>query len=197
MLHAPASAIINDGGPCWDLLVRNRHKFYTKRMTALVGYARHQAAKYGLKGSRLEAAKRAMASLGSRGWLKIGEPSIDLHLGEHCAWHPASAEHNGLAMYEVCGMKFQETATVSYVLERLDEFVNRFGARAKAAESNQGVDWKAIHHAFRAAYQMRAILRDGGFTYPLVETPKLLAVKSGSIPYAEAGPELETLIDEV
>lgn len=201
MLHAPPSAyVLAAGAPhwLWRELVRERARFYTRSMSALVGYARHQAAKYGLKGSRLSAAKRALVAIdcGYAG-LRVGEVRSDLPLNEHCRWIPASPEHNGIELYEVCGMKFQVTAPLSAMVDSLRKFIARYGERAKMAETNQGVDWKAVSHAFRAAYQMRSILVDGGFTYPLRETDVIMRVKAGAMPYAEAGPKLEELIDSV
>ena len=52
MLHGGEDKIL-ETSPIWKDLVANRHKFYTKNMKAYVGYVRKQAAKYGVKGSRL------------------------------------------------------------------------------------------------------------------------------------------------
>ena len=52
MLHAPDEMILEKSN-IWDLIVNERDKFYTKNLEAFVGYARKQAAKYGIKGSRL------------------------------------------------------------------------------------------------------------------------------------------------
>lgn len=208
MLHAPTSAQSyppSYQGPRkeWYELQINRHRFYTRKMTALVGYARHQAAKYGIKGSRLAAVKKVRAAMlemmkyslfGTVGEFKGGFMPVDV---EHVHYHAPSAEHNGIGMLEVCGMKLQDTVKVSHYLPTLDKFISNYGERAKQAESNQGIDWKAVSHAFRAGFQMKAILTKGGFTYPLPETAFLKDIKSGIVPYSSAGPELERLIDEV
>ena len=44
---------------------------------------------------------------------------------------------------------------------------------------------------------MRHILVDRGFTYPLPETEHIRKVKSGEIPFKQAGAELEQLVEEV
>jgi hypothetical protein len=60
------------------------------------------------------------------------------------------------------------------------------------------VDWKAVSHAFRAAFQVKGILLNGDFTYPLPETEFLRAVKSGSLHFKnEVAPKLDALMDEV
>ena len=46
--------------PLWGHIVRNREKLLTKKSAAFVGYCRQQANKYGIKGSRVAAAKEAM-----------------------------------------------------------------------------------------------------------------------------------------
>lgn len=206
MLHAPTNAIQDrrigqTGFLMWHELTANRHRFYTKKMTALVGYARHQAAKYGIKGSRLAAAKKVYGFLDAASRanpeFKMKEIWNLLPTGEHIHFHLASLEHNNIALYEVCGMKLQATGTPKHYLPTLLKFIDNYGNRAKLAESNQGIDWKAVSHAFRAGYQMKHILQDGGFSYPLPETRFLIDIKQGIIPYADAGPQLEKLIDEV
>ena len=64
MLHAPGEMILVHTA-IWDEIVRNRKKFYTKNLRAFVGYARRQAAKYGIKGSRLNDAKGVLDYLDS------------------------------------------------------------------------------------------------------------------------------------
>lgn len=203
MLHAPQSAVTIGPHEWWAELMVNRHHFYTKKMTALVGYARHQAAKYGIKGSRLAAVKKVRQTI-IDGLVRVKHPEATLGYlwdllpdCEHTYRHEPSAEHNGIAMYEVCGMKLQATAKAAHYLPTLDKFISNYGERAKLAETNQGIDWKAVSHAFRAAFQMKAILEDGGFTYPLEQTAFLKDIKAGLVPYSEAGPQLESLIDQV
>ena len=59
MLHAPEEMILRSS-PVWNQLVENRSRLYTKSLKALMGYARRQAAKYGVKGSRLNAMKSVL-----------------------------------------------------------------------------------------------------------------------------------------
>ena len=59
MLHAPDNMII-ESSHIWRAIVKNKEKFYTKNLKAFIGYARRQASKYGIKGSRLNAAKKIM-----------------------------------------------------------------------------------------------------------------------------------------
>src|SRR5690606_8678242 len=59
MLHAESEV----DHPLWGLLKANRRLFYTKDMKSYIGYARRQANKYGIKGSRMAAVESVIAAL--------------------------------------------------------------------------------------------------------------------------------------
>lgn len=194
MLHAPKSAWVSHTWQ-WEVLVQHRSIFYTKNLSSLVGYARRQAAKYGVKGSRLAEAKNVLCVLRNAptDW-KISQLLPILPSGEHCGLMTAE----GVTFYQVCGRKLTMNAKAAHYVPMVEKFIEDYGARAKQAETNEGVDWKAVSHAFRAAFQVRGILLDGDFTYPLLETEFLRAVKSGTLHFKnEVGPKLDTLMDEV
>lgn len=195
MLHAPASALTHTSRT-WEILQDRRAEFYTKNLHALVGYARKQAAKYGIKGSRLADAKRALAFLKDQpAGVKLSDVWGQLPQGEHLVEGKDRADE--LRVWDVCGKKLLETSKVSHYIPTLEQFVDRYGNRAKLAANSKGIDWKAISHAMRAALQVRAILKDGGFEYPLPETKLLCAVKAGSMLYPAAAEWLERTMDEV
>jgi hypothetical protein len=194
MLHAPSSFWLTTS-TIWEDLVSRRTMFYTRSLKAFVGYARRQAAKYGVKGSRLSEAKQVIAFLESQpASLRIGDVWDLLPEGEHI--HKTSNDVDQL--YEVCGKKLTAKGYCHHYVPMLQAFADRYGDRARQAEENKGVDWKAVSHAFRAAYQVQHILVDGGYTYPLPETDYLKAVKSGRLHFAnEVAPKLDSLMEEV
>lgn len=198
MLHAPASAWTAQVSEEWLFLLENRKRFYTRSLKALIGYARRQAAKYGVKGSRLSDGKRVLEFFDKCSGDEALKQYWDyLPEGEHIHKHAATAQSNNQRLYEVCGKKFVETTHIRFHRDTLRKFVDAYGERARMAERGEGVDWKAVSHAFRAACQVRAILVDGGFEYPLKETARIVQVKTGQVPYLEAAEELEDLIDGV
>jgi hypothetical protein len=197
MLHAPSSAWLSSSWQ-WEYLVNRRSMFYTKNLSSLVGYARKQASKYGVKGSRLAEAKAVLSvmesALAANPTLKVLDLLPLLPVGEHCGM----MEAKGVSFYQVCGRKLTLNAAVHHYVPMVETFIEEYGARAKQAESNEGVDWKAVSHAFRAAFQVKGILKDGDFSYPLPETEFLRAVKSGSLHFKnEVGPKLDEVMDEV
>lgn len=190
MLHAPDNFWTNFS-LSWYQVHKNRHLFYTRKLSSFVGYARTQAAKYGIKGSRLADAKKVLEALSTLPKSKVGDVLDALPVGEHCG--PSEDR----MFYMVCGKKMTLSATTTHYVEMMENFVKEFGERARQAETNQGIDWKAISHAFRAAYQVKSILTEGDFTYPLKEAVFLKAIKSGSLHFKNVSPMLEDLMDEL
>lgn len=196
MLHAPEDMILQSSN-IWKAIIKNRHKFYTKNLKSFIDYARRQASKYGIKGSRIKAALQVL------GLLKKEDPSKKMRKIwdklpriEHC--YDIAPDPNGMRQYQVCGKSFQESAKIGYVIPILEKFYNDYGQRARLAAENKNIDWKAISHALRAAYQTKEILTENNLIFPLKMAPFLMKVKQGKLDYlTEVGPVLESLMEEV
>jgi len=196
MLHAPDNMLIKRS-LLWYEIIKNREKFYTRNLQAFIGYARKQAAKYGIKGTRLNDAKRVIDYLKNYpGNLKLNTIWDSLPLGEHL--HYIEDSPDGRRQYQVCGKKLQDTISIQFALGIISKFYEAYGKRAILAARNEGIDWKAISHAFRAAYQTKQILEEGTITFPLSQAPFLLKLKLGQIDYqSQAAPMLDELMDEI
>ncbi len=196
MLHAPLS-MVSGYNYLWRYIVLHKDKFYTKNSSAFVGYARKQAAKYGVKGSRLRAAEDFIL------WLK--EYPVDMRLADAIADVPfQTREHvqfeqgkNGIWQYVVCGKALQVTCTIGYCLPVIERYYTAYGDRARKAANDEGIDWKAVSHAIRAACQIKELLVFKRITFPRPEAALLLDIKNGKIPYRIIGKMLDDLIDEV
>jgi predicted nucleotidyltransferase len=201
MLHAKDCSTESDFGEIWYYLQKLRKHFYTKNMKSYIGYARKQANKYGIKGSRMGSVEKLITFLEEYQMfanLKIKDFYNTLPENEHlikCSMKDKSNGEKDLVFYEVCGRKYQDTLTLGQLLTHCKELYNEYGDRAKQAKDNLGVDFKAVSHALRASYQMLHILQDGDFEYPLPETDFLLQVKKGELNFAgEIQPVLDDLI---
>lgn len=197
MVHAHDGVII-ERSALWDELVANRHRFYTRSLQAFIGYARRQAAKYGIKGSRLNAAKTVLDALAPYQGKPIRLVDIweQLPTGEHL--HKIGKDLNGKEQYQICGKIVQETVTPDYAYGMVERFYKEYGKRAAQAAKNEGIDWKAVSHALRAVYQVRQLLTSKTIVFPLKEAPILTAVKKGEWDYSSrVVPLLDSLMDEV
>ena len=196
MLHAPVDFLI-ETSKIWESIIKQKNKFYTKNLNSFVSYARRQASKYGIKGSRLNAASQVLTLLKSNDpKLKLRNIWDQLPKIEHC--YETGLDPNGLRQFQICGKIFQESSAIGYVIPILEKFYDDYGHRAKLAAENKNIDWKAISHALRAAIQIKEIMTQGTITYPLADAPFLMKVKAGKLDYTtEVAPVLESLMDEV
>jgi len=195
MLHSRANNIIFNSS-IWTELYINRSKFYTKNMKAFLGYCLQQAAKYGLKGSRIASAKVLVK------FLNNFDPDSKLK----DVWDEMPTDNNMLYMltepgeirtFNFCGKQIQETVKVSYALDIVNRFINQYGERAKQAERDEGVDWKAMSHAIRAAFQLQEIYITGDLFFPLLDKEFLKKVKAGDLKFKEVQETLELAIKSV
>lgn len=136
--------------PVWDELVDNRTKFYSKNLKAFVGYVKQQAAKYGVKGSRLADIKQAIDSLATLDQnLTLGEVKDQVYFGEYAEWkvkpNPSVGHDN--EFYMVNAKMYQSTNTVLYTIERLQQMYDGYGHRAKLAEQNGSENLVTINQA--------------------------------------------------
>lgn len=189
MLHTDDKNLLVTS-PIWKAIVINRQKFYTKNLKAFLGYAKRQADKYGIKGSRIAILEQVLSVISSQESNTILKeitgllPQTDL----------SSLNDE---FYEVCGKKFNITVKVSYMQECLQKYLKQYGNRAHLAKTNEGVDWKAVSHAVRAALQVIEILTTNNLVYPLKEKELLLQIKQGNLSFVdEVEPLLIRLIDE-
>lgn len=202
MLHGSNDKVV-EKLPLWDYIVENRSKFYTKSMKAYIGYVKKQAAKYGVKGSKI-AVLEEVINLAKTVDNGTGSRTVELLLsklpiGEHSTIVESEHRSSGVqTFYELCGRKYQITLKLPMFIFQLEKVYDSYGERAKLAKENKGVDWKAVSHALRAGYQAKYIYSEGGFTYPLPETEYLVKVKRGELDYlTQVQPVLEALVEEV
>lgn len=206
----------------WREICNNREMFIHKNTKAFVGYCRTQAAKYGIKGSRICAIKTVVKSISEimkktkmvqyirddgYEWTKssVREPVYnklkdcfeELPVCEHVTKYMDKISRQ--MIYEICGRKFQESCELSHVLKCLNKILDNYGQRARMAENNENIDWKAISHAFRVCYEIKELLKYHKITFPLKEAEFIKDIKQGKMHYKKdmMGEKLETLMQEV
>lgn len=187
----------------FDFMIENRQKFYTKSMKAYVGYVQRQAAKYGIKGSRLAALKEILDKLelllmSHENDARLVDITHLLPQNEYAKLITYRQHNHPVGMYQVFGKSHQLHTKLHEFYTRMRAEYEKFGSRAILAMKNEGVDWKAVSHAFRVAFQAKHIFLDGDFEYPLPESGFIRKVKAGKLDFKiEVQPELEKLVDEV
>jgi predicted nucleotidyltransferase len=191
LLHGSPDKLLHESD-MWRFIVSNRHRFYTKSMKSYIGYVRKQSAKYGAKGSRLGEIERVLNVINN---MKDSQTVSDVELKESDVVRWIDYKDN--RYLEVCGSKYQDNLKLVHLKKSLQNHYDIYGERSKLAKQNEGVDWKALSHGFRAGIQARDIYLKGGFEYPLAESKFLLDVKQGKIDFNVFEPMLAELVEEV
>jgi len=186
----------------------NKEKLLTRNVCAFIGYARMQAARYGIKGSRMDALRRTSEYL----------DSCDDHRQKlsHYAAHFANLvdETNDLISLEktplveiamlkgpkglvdqphlrVNGRSIPFHATVKYAREIVGKMLEGYGQRAHKANLAGNKDYKAISHAIRINKEGLELLTTGHITFPCPERELLLKVKLGELPFDQVAEMIE------
>ncbi len=207
MLFAPEPEEKSD---LWKHIQKNAQSFISNRSAAFVGYCRTQANKYGIKGSRVAAARDAAAFFKSeyelRGALdKVGSiPHGMQHLINTHSEHIAIVNHEDVrdvrrneTYFECCNKLVPFTASIKLAYDIFKKVHDGYGARAKMAESNEGIDWKALSHAVRVGQEALELMQTGKVTFPLPNASHILNIKQGKLSYDIVAKEIEELLQQV
>jgi hypothetical protein len=207
MLFAPDAAMLCEPGPEWREIQANSNQLVTRRAAFFVRYCRQQANKYGIKGSRVAAARAALAMLvsaeadyGPTAKLSAVEKEVTAFASttEHASLLDMEMPGGRLVRHlEVCGRKMPFTSSIKSAREVARRLVGEYGERALQAERNEGIDWKALSHAVRVGREALELLQTGRITFPLPYATEILAIKRGERPYEAVGEEIERLLEAV
>ena len=207
MLFAPRESMLAEPDRLWLDIQALAPKIMNRKVLSFVGYCRKQANKYGIKGSRVAAARLALELLtkaeqehGPSEKLAVIADEIDkikegnefLTTGE--TTHPNG--HKSL-FFEVCNRKALLSASIQSARLMVERIVKEYGERALMAERNEGIDWKALSHAVRVGREAIEFLSTHKITFPRPEAEHLLAIKQGKLDYKMVSREIEDILDEV
>ena len=191
----------------WNHIMKNRDKLVSKKSKAFIGYCRQQANKYGIKGSRVAAARDTLAFLNHL----IQIMGMNKKLGDYDSKIDVFAKGrefvniieiplaNGqlIKHLDVCDRKLPYTASVKNAYDVVEKIVDEYGTRALQAEQNEGVDWKALSHAVRIGEQAIELFTTHNIIFPRPNASELLKIKKGEIPYKQVSEIIEDLFVRV
>jgi hypothetical protein len=197
--------------PEWLEIIANRHRLITRKSEAFIGYCRQQAKKYGIKGSRVAAAREVLNFLKSCSneylglnsklirWSNSIDEFVSLSSNKEFINIVEIEQNSGTktTFLDVCGRKLSYTASLKNAIEVVQRLVDEYGQRALQAESNQGIDWKSLSHAVRIGQQAVELFQTKNITFPRPNADFLLKIKKGELPYVQVAEIIENLFEEV
>lgn len=198
LLFTPNEFIV-EKDPLWDTIVAQRKHLVHKGVTAFIGYAKTQADRYDIRGSRMGSLEEVMLAFEKLPFdAKLAECNQQLNVLtdlDHVQWQ----EINNRTYFEVCNRKFELTTTVLNAYDTLRKIYDNYGERSRLAKINEGIDWKALSYALRVSYQGWVLLRTGTIPLPLPTFPSefIKSVKLGKIPYDTVSLCIETWLENL
>lgn len=192
--------------PEWEILVKNRKRFYTKRMSAFIGYSKSMQCKFTQRAEKLNSFKDTLKILEG---IKVSFP---LEETLWSVWNLLPEDNNRKKIeidsnrssknrwvYEINGKKLQSFASIDYAIEILNIQIEDYGKRVKEAAETNNIDKKSLHHAFRVAFELKQILKEGDLIFPIPETKFLKQIKYGELDFFKDELEIKfsNLLDEI
>lgn len=191
-----------NGRDIMSVIKANKDKLLTRNVNAFVGYARQQAARYGIKGSRMDSLKRTKELLDS---LVVSNGYLDkLSNYEHAIQNLVEQSKELVSLektplieivmlkgpkgdlnaphLKVNGRSIPFHAKVKYAQEVVGKMLDSYGGRATKAHLAGGVDWKALSHAVRVNTEAQELLATGSITFPRPDSDLLLKIKTEQMP---------------
>lgn len=198
----------------WRLIQQNRAHFIHKNVKPFFGYARQQAAKYGVKGSRVSVVKAmldVLKQLPAQSKLRVHEDIlretarqvngefIDRMNGRDLVTFEVSPHEKdkGMIYLSVCDRLMPFTNKVIDAIQVLQRLDDNYGNRARMAASNEGIDWKALSHAVRVGEEAIELLKTGEIQFPRPNAAFLLAIKKGEFAYAPVAEYIENVFERL
>lgn len=174
---------------------------------AYVGYAIGQSQKYGIKGTRLGVIKNVYNFINSiKHLVNFEEEKLDpfipviirnFYEKSYCFSDYVSVQNKDVLSLCLCGKIHQGNITLQEFFNRLERVYNEYGKRAKQAEENKGVDWKAVSHAVRCIFQMKELLNTGKIQFPLKNANEIKEIKLGNVEWKDVDLLISNGLDEI
>lgn len=194
LLFAPKQFYLIDPDPIWIEIINNRDKFLSKKMSAFVGYCRAQFSKYCLKASRFEAVRDVVEILSKANQhdrLEVLQKELEELKQKHDSAIQWEYDKN-ILMFACCGRKSLMTQQIDRAHFTYKKLLDEYGNRTKAIVDGNSIDWKALYHAVRVAYEAEELLLTGHITLPRPEVDLLMSIRNQEKSYEE----ISSLIEE-
>jgi hypothetical protein len=186
----------------WTYVTSKSNKLISKNLKAFFGYCVNQATKYGIKGERLGELKALIAYTEEVLAQENADDKVLHYTGQFLAFiddrqfrYIDIHELVDVDYFYVLGRNYKLTMTIKEFLGHLKLIESKYGARAEA--SANGVDLKALSHAFRILDESEELIRTGKITFPVKNTEFIQKLRRGEFEPDEMYAELDSRLDYV
>lgn len=212
MLFTPQKHIIQQNH-LWSYIQAHREHFISKQMKSFIGYCVGQSSKYSLKGDHMAAYKAAyeffesfpstyrITNITPVEWADLFKHDIYRDQTKAKLMHIIQLPDANMTMLDYIQIgpktKVPFTATTKMAATIYKEQYEKYGARAKAAMNNQGLDLKALLHAVRVIAEGIELCKTGHITFPRPEAALLLQIRKNELPFQQISEMIDAGVVEV
>jgi hypothetical protein len=192
MLFAPQGMVVSSS-PEWILVRDTLIKYAISQKIAgpFLGFAATQAKKASIKGENLSKLRELIVWSYSLSSLNIPiSQLIESISSDKARLGPVEvrlsrAPKQTSRLIEFLSGKWDENASLKLMIQTVRRMEGAYGERSHESALN-GIDYKAMSHAFRAAIEAREIAMTGRLTLPLEgdDLDLLKSIKGGKLPYS-------------
>ena len=165
--------------PAMQIFKDNHTKLVSKQSKAFVGYCMNQAAKYGIKGSRYGELLRFADYLDTIEDDTALVSTIVNTIPElsyvNVQMVSSKSQPIGVPYLQVLGSLHTTNMKIHELKKRVSDKLATYGGRTILA--SQGVDWKALSHAYRVIYQFNELCKTNFIKFPLDAAPYITRIK--------------------
>lgn len=175
--------------PTWIDLISRREKLLTNNITPFIGYCRSQSMKYSLKGEKLNTLMLLKDKILSNiDYVKMTvslffEKNPELtklkYVRKYTKKLVSASSTKDEVYYDIVLTSTPGERQIAEVLPSINLQIKNYGARAKEAMDNQGIDLKAYYHALRICWELEQYLTTGEIVFPCPKRDILLKVRLG------------------
>jgi len=166
-----------------NLLKSDKEKLITKNPSAFFGYIMGQVSSYGIRGSRYGDLLQFKQSIIDYKNQQCATPNfIEDYINSNCYTNRnfkyvtvvEKPEHYYLS---VCGKLYPFNRALDLLLPDINKLIESYGERAKKANKDGGIDWKAVSHAYRVLFQLTELCKTGSIAFPLSYADDIRKIK--------------------
>lgn len=165
--------------PAMQIFKDNHIKLISKQSKAFVGYCMNQAAKYGIKGSRygelitfIDYLDTLVDDTAPISTILATIPELSYITVQLVS---SKTQPIDTPYLQVLGALHADNITIAELKRRVLAKLTTYGGRTILA--SQGVDWKALSHAYRVIYQFNELCKTNFIKFPLDAAPYITQIK--------------------
>lgn len=194
-----------------EIIKQNKEKLISKNIAAFIGYAKKQAARYGIRGTRLDVLTRIKNKMESwDDYNRLSNYTDDIFsIINDCKEYVSLEkepllEIRSLPSNDVGGIedflcvnskKISLNCTVKYMKNIINAMHKEYGDRSKRAYMAGGQDFKSLSHAVRIGSQALELLQTGKITFPRPDRELLIKIKTNGETGAMKNQEIYEIIE--